>query len=109
MKLTPAQTHAILLLEIQDAKRGWARLGTLRQCGVMPRTLVALQAHAAGRLVELDIPPDVTRSYDWRYRLTGPGEREAARLKKIGWSANPKGAAIVTESVTETVTETVRP
>lgn len=104
MKLTHAQRHAILLLEIQDAKRGWARQGTLRHCGVSPRTLAALHRRDQPwlhPLVELDVPPDTTDSYHWRWRLTGAGEREAARLKALGLT--------VTKSDTETVTGSVQP
>lgn len=103
-KLTPSQRHALLLLDIQDAKRGWVREGVLRHCGVQNRTLMALTRHSMG-LVEMDMPTEANRRYDWRWRLTGRGEREAARLKALGWEASATGTKAVTDAATHAVTK----
>lgn len=72
--MTPAQRHAIQILEIQDAKRGWASMPILTACGV---SLVTLKCLERQNLVERK------EEAWWCFRLTARGEQEAKRLKRL--------------------------
>jgi hypothetical protein len=91
MTLTRAQGHAIDLLEIQDAKRGWAKRGTLRSCGISSVTMHRL--HVMG-LVEMRLNPSATfGDYNDLFRLTADGENEAATRKVARFTARGKPPA----------------
>jgi hypothetical protein len=82
MRLSKAMEHALALLEIQDAKRGWARFMILSHAGVKMETLRSLQRR---KLLEAKFPSGspVGSRDALMFRLTGTGEKLAGALKLV--------------------------
>jgi hypothetical protein len=79
--LTPAQAHAVDLLEIQEKHRGWARQIVLTSLGIQSKTLIILARLGLADKKTANGKPDASGSAT-SWRLSPAGENLAARRKQ---------------------------